>query len=370
MQQNFENNIKENSIRIPELKVPEFDILNDRHGYVNLSRMYFGLYKKIPSIKAISKINVVQFKKWLLNHPENQVISKYSKEYFDWNQSKMTEIDILYIMDKEIIVDLENDGDLTIAYSIDQTEVAQRIINQAKKLKARKKNAHEIKMVIGGGDGLETTKLKLTKPKLKINLHYNNDLAIQHTDIVKCLNKKDKSGIMLFYGDPGTGKSTYIRFLIHILNKNVIFMSPSMASNLDSPALTKLLIENANSIFVIEDAEQLLVSREKENNSAISMLLNLTDGILGDSLSIQFIATFNTQLHNIDKALLRKGRLNTLYEFKPLTIEKSKALLEYNGIKNYIVNKPMTLAELFNMSQEDYQYKTERQPIGFFQKAV
>lgn len=29
----------------------------------------------------------------------------------------------------------------------------------------------------------------------------------------------------------------------------------------------------------------------------------------------------------------------------------------------------MTLAELFNISQDDYEYKTERQGIGFFSKA-
>ena len=147
-------------------------------------------------------------------------------------------------------------------------------------------------------------------------------------------------------------------------------MSPSMAGNLDSPALTKFLIDNANTVIIIEDAEQLVVSRDKENNSSISMLLNLTDGLLGDSLGIQIIATFNTHIGNIDKALLRKGRLNSLYEFKPLSIEKSKQVLEHNGINNYLVNKPMTLAELFNISQEDFKYKTERQSIGFFNKAV
>jgi hypothetical protein len=332
--------------------------------------MYFAFYKKIPNSKAISKIHIRKFKKWFLNQQEYNILNSFSKEQYKWDTNQMEEIDTIYLLENNIMVDLEQDDDITIAYPIEHAEYAQKLINEAKRFKFKRKNAHEIRMVIAGRDGLETTKIKLSKPKMQLDLHYNNDLSLQHNSTIKCLNKKDKSGLMLFYGDPGTGKSTYIRYLIHSIKKDVIFMAPSMASKLDSPSLTQLLIDNSNAIFVIEDAEQLLVSREKEQNSNISMLLNLTDGLLGDSLGIQFIATFNTQLHNIDKALLRKGRLNALYEFKPLTIEKSKSLLEYNGINNYLVNKPMSLAELFNVSQEDYQFKTERQPIGFFHKAI
>jgi hypothetical protein len=35
-----------------------------------------------------------------------------------------------------------------------------------------------------------------------------------------------------------------------------------------------------------------------------------------------------------------------------------------------MVNKPMTLAEIFNIDQDEVQYKTERQAIGFLNRAV
>jgi glucose-1-phosphate thymidylyltransferase short form len=81
-------------------------------------------------------------------------------------------------------------------------------------------------------------------------------------------------------------------------------------------------LNNKNSVFVIEDAEELITSREEVRNSNLSMLLNLTDGLLGESLGIQIIATFNTDVKNIDKALLRKGRLSQIYAFKALSIEE------------------------------------------------
>ena len=148
-------------------------------------------------------------------------------------------------------------------------------------------------------------------------------------------------------------------------------MPPGLAGNLDAPSVANLLIQNANTVFVIEDAEELLTSRDTNKNSSISMLLNLTDGLLGETLGIQVIATFNTDLHNIDKALLRKGRLTAIYEFKPLSIEKSRVLLHESGIKDYFVHKPMTLADIYNTENESYQFKTNNRPqIGFLSNAV
>jgi hypothetical protein len=66
---------------------------------------------------------------------------------------------------------------------------------------------------------------------------------------------------------------------------------------------------------------------------------------------------------------LRKGRLQTLYQFKELSIAKSNVLLQQMGVHNYYTNKTMTLAEIYNTKENDYQFKNERTPIGFIQPA-
>ncbi|MEI7813154.1 MAG: AAA family ATPase, partial [Ignavibacteria bacterium] len=222
-----------------------------------------------------------------------------------------------------------------------------------------------------GHSGLQTYPLKIKKPKLVLNKNYNDDLSLIHEKIIHSLKQKDKGGLILFHGMPGTGKSTYIRYLIRSINKKVIFMPPGLAGNLDAPNLASFLIKSANTVFVIEDAEELLASRDAHKNSSISMLLNLTDGLLGETLGIQVIATFNTDLQNVDKALLRKGRLLALYEFKPLAIEKSRVLLQESGIKDYFVSEPMTLADIYNFKVDGYQInKNNRTQIGFLSTAV
>ena len=67
----------------------------------------------------------------------------------------------------------------------------------------------------------------------------------------------------------------------------------------------------------------------------------------------QIIATFNCDLTKIDSALLRKGRLIANYEFGKLDIESSKILSEKLGYPGDQITEPMTLAEIYNQSENE-----------------
>ena len=108
---------------------------------------------------------------------------------------------------------------------------------------------------------------------------------------------------------------------------------------------------------------KLLKSRESENNLSVASLLNISDGLLSDALYVQLICTFNTDIAQLDKALLRKGRIIVRYEFGPLSIEKSRKLTASLGF-DYPVNNPMTLAEIFNYQDTDFT-RNKDQRIGF-----
>ncbi len=94
------------------------------------------------------------------------------------------------------------------------------------------------------------------------------------------------------------------------------------------------------------------------------MILNITDGILGESLGIQIIATFNTDVQNIDPALKRKGRLKSAYEFRALATDKANRLLIEQNM-NYSTDEGMTLAEIYNISEEEQYKSSERKVVGF-----
>ena len=110
------------------------------------------------------------------------------------------------------------------------------------------------------------------------------------------LAKENDKGIVLLHGLPGTGKTTYLRYLIGNLKKKVMFVSPSVAGNLMNPEFMDLLLDNPNSVLVIEDAENIIMDRKYSNQSSVSNLLNISDGLLSDCLNVQIICTFNSEL--------------------------------------------------------------------------
>ena len=191
---------------------------------------------------------------------------------------------------------------------------------------------------------------------LDIDKYYNDDFAGVHEVILKRLSQQTDKGIVLLHGLPGTGKTSYLRFLIGQLKKKVLFLSPAIAENLMSPDMMNLLMDYPNSVLVIEDAENIIMDRKFTHGSAVSNLLNISDGLLSDCLNVQIICTFNSPLTMVDTALLRKGRLIASYEFNQLTINKAKQLAEYLKIEKEIL-APMSLSEIVHANESGYTLK-------------
>lgn len=137
-----------------------------------------------------------------------------------------------------------------------------------------------------------------------------------------------------------------------------------MASNIINLDLISILIGNPNSIFVIEDAERIIVDRDTEGNSPVSALLNITDGLLADCLNIQIICSFNTDISKVDSALLRKGRLIAKYEFKELEIQKAQKLSKKLGFITKI-NSEMILSNIYNQDEISFSESQKTNQIGF-----
>jgi ATP-dependent 26S proteasome regulatory subunit len=67
---------------------------------------------------------------------------------------------------------------------------------------------------------------------------------------------------------------------------------------------------------------------------------------------------------NIDKALLRKGRLIAEHKFDKLNVEETNNLLKYMG-KETIVTEGMTLADIYNIDVDVYKTSKKGSKIGF-----
>lgn len=223
-----------------------------------------------------------------------------------------------------------------------------------------------ISLVKSERNGLDTEAYFFDTPPMDLGLNYGKKFVHTHEVIIKRLNNNNDKGFFAFWGEPGTGKSTYLKYLTSVVaEKEILFIPPSMAEMLSDPSIIPFLMNHKNSILIIEDAERVISDRQTNGSAAgVSNILNLTDGILGDCLNIQIIATFNMDRERIDPALLRKGRLVAEHKFDKLSVEETNKLLKHIG-KRIKVNEPMCLADIYNIDSDYIRTTDTTKKIGF-----
>lgn len=343
------------------------EVFADKDGScLNEFTLFFTHFNTIPNFIHEINIDCKNANNWFIKTFKNQVKDwYYNKRYFNHHKKGAFD-DLFYFLYDDLIVAFDTNCS-AVKLLFRKTEVlkVQEIINGIQKFKERNaKRKPAILLLVNTNKGIDTKSLQITKLKLSIEDNYNDDFSEIHQIILKKLSKKNDKGLVLLHGKPGTGKTSYIRYLISSLKKDVIFLPPNMAAAITNPDLISILIGHPNSIFVIEDAENIVADREKDGHSPVSALLNISDGLLSDCLNIQIICSFNTDLSKVDSALLRKGRLIAKYEFKELEIAKAQSLSDKLSFDTKIY-KPMTLSEIYNQGEISFQQAKQRNVIGF-----
>lgn len=343
------------------------EVFAQRHGsYLNEFTLFVAHFNSIPNFIHEIGIDCKRASKWFFENFKSEIKdTHYSKRYF--NRSKKAEIDdIFYFLYDDLMVDFDtNQSKVRFLFRKTDLSKVETIIASIHKFKKRKQlQKPEISLLVNTEFGLEIKSLLIKKPKLSIEDNYNANFKEIHQAILKRLSRNNDKGLVLLHGKPGTGKTSYIRYLIASLKKQVIFLPPNLTKEITNPGLISILIKNPNSIFVIEDAENIIVDREKNGSSPVSTLLNISDGLLADCLNIQIICSFNTDISKIDPALMRKGRLIAKYEFKELEVGKAQELSNKLGYTTKI-NKPMSLTSIYNSDEKDFQQSKTGNPIGF-----
>ena len=327
-----------------------FDILPSK--YVNTSNYDPIIYEFFTSLGFIEEINIFS---------SNRKYDLSSQSlYVNVDMKMMVRITGNTNRIKDNLVQLD------IVYDITQGPLSKQLdLDKIKTFEKSKKKAN-IQLVKSEMGQLDTEEYDLFVPPINLKLNYGESFLKVNDVIINKLNENNGKGIILLHGDPGTGKTSYIKYLTTLIKeKDILFIPPSMAEMLSEPSIIPFLMDHKNSILIIEDAERVISDREGNGSPAgVSNILNLTDGILGDCLSIQIVATFNMKREKIDQALLRKGRLIAEHKFEKLTVEESNKLLKHIK-KDHKVSEGLTLADIYNIDVEVHRPTKEKSKLGF-----
>jgi hypothetical protein len=166
------------------------------------------------------------------------------------------------------------------------------------------------------------------------------------------------ASVLILLGPPGTGKTTFIKNLIHRSGGDAKVTYDEKVMNDDS--LFAGFIQGDAKFMIMEDADTFLRSRT-EGNTMMHRFLNVADGLVSAEGKKLVFSTNLPSVRDIDDALMRPGRCHDVLTFRALT--RSEAQVVTDGLGTVLPDgSEFTLAQLFN---QEPMSELHVNPIGF-----
>lgn len=138
---------------------------------------------------------------------------------------------------------------------------------------------------------------------------------------------EDAGKIILWYGEPGTGKTNAIRSLMrewkgwcsfhYISDPEKLFELPSYLLHVGAG-------DGRYRLVIAEDTDEFLKLDAREAaGAAMGRLLNFSDGILGQGSNTFFLLTTNERADNLHPAITRPGRCFQAVKFRPFSTREA-----------------------------------------------
>lgn len=195
-----------------------------------------------------------------------------------------------------------------------------------------------------GMDG-SSTRLPIRSDNLPRDEYYPQ-LTMPLAEYYRRYEESD-SNILVLIGAPGTGKTSFIRGMLHHTRSDAVVSYNS--DILESDQIFSDFMSGEEKFMVLEDADAFLSSRSKSGNTVMHKFLNVGDGLLSTKGKKIVFSTNLPSTRDIDSALLRVGRCFDVLRFRGLTEQEVKRIAGPDFLSDHY---PLTLAEVFGGSKK------------------
>jgi hypothetical protein len=175
---------------------------------------------------------------------------------------------------------------------------------------------------------------------------------------------KSSENILLLIGEPGTGKSNFIKYIVSRSKQNALITYDPEIMKKDG--IFAMFIEGEYGSLIMEDADTFLGART-DGNQMMAKFLNVGDGIVSMASKKLIFSTNLEKLDDIDPALLRPGRCFAVLQFRKMDFDEAKQFLADHKITTWAPTpgESYSLAELYNHTKQARKV-TPKRKVGFY----